>query len=529
MDGNINDLFNFEYESGPSSSYLVVTAPKNLNLLNYQIEMISKNQPSGMLPVTYRRKDDDEKLYYNITSKLVLADFLKRKKITKNDYLKILCSITTTLMNCSIYFLSEKSFNIDKNYIYVNPGNLDVQLLYLPFEIQTDICLDLKNFIIDLIVNSADFEEDKDSNYIQKILSFVKQDIIDIAQLHNFLVNLKDKPDIKIQTKSVKSDVKKQASKISDETKPKPYKPSSSDIPINKPEPKKVVSPFENKASNQKVKPSEKRHSKAKPYSLPIFIVSIVVLLGLGILSFSTLISMLEDTASAIATILLVSGGALIILYRELFPKENTSSSKSTTPINQKSNNANIPIPGEKNIPKNKNIDMSKSEIRSMPHVYSKEPAKNSHNSSQSSSNSEDFVNAPSSMALNSTRPEKTAPGNVPSNAEDTVILGMDEVQSPYLKSVKNGVSEQISINKSPFAIGRIPNQCDYICNNSTVGKIHAEILSKEGLYYLKDINSRNGTFINGKRIASNEYVQIKSNDTISFSSSSYLFVIPEL
>ena len=527
MASNNKDLFNFEYESSSSGSYLVATAPSNTNLVNYQIEMISQNLPSGMLPVTYRRKDNDEKLYYNITSKLVLASFLKRKKITIDDFIKIVNSITTTLMNCSNYFLSEKSFYIDKNYIYINPSNLEIQLVYLPVETQTNVCLDLKDFIIDLIVNSADFEEDKEGNYIQKILTFVKQDLIDIAQLHDFFINLKDKTGTKNPAKTVKSEGKKPVSKVSGESTSKPNKPSSLDIPINTPEPKKAVLPVEKKASSHKVQSSEKIHSKAKPYSLPIFIVSIVVLLVLGILSFSWLVSVLEDTVSAIVAILLVSGGALIIIYRELFKNSNSSSAtKSSKPFKQDTHNENIPVPGEKNMQKNKNIDMSKSEIRSTPHVYSKEPSKNSYANSQTSSKSEDLV---SSMPVKSIRPEKTAPGNVPSNTEDTVILGMDEVQNPYLKSVKNGVCEQISINKSPFTIGRIPNQCDYICNNSTIGKIHAEILSKEGLYYLKDINSRNGTFINGKRIASNEYVQLENNDTISFSNSSYLFVIPEL
>jgi len=67
----------------------------------------------------------------------------------------------------------------------------------------------------------------------------------------------------------------------------------------------------------------------------------------------------------------------------------------------------------------------------------------------------------------------------------------------------------------------------DYISQNNAVGKVHAEIISRDGRYFVKDLNSKNGTFVNGVRIAANTEYEIKNNDKITFANSEYVFIIP--
>jgi len=43
----------------------------------------------------------------------------------------------------------------------------------------------------------------------------------------------------------------------------------------------------------------------------------------------------------------------------------------------------------------------------------------------------------------------------------------------------------------------------------------------------VKDLNSKNGTFVNGVRIAANTEYEIKNNDKITFANSEYVFIIP--
>lgn len=85
--------------------------------------------------------------------------------------------------------------------------------------------------------------------------------------------------------------------------------------------------------------------------------------------------------------------------------------------------------------------------------------------------------------------------------------------------------NEKIFIDKLSFIIGRLKSQSDYVSANSAVGKLHAEIINKDGVYFMKDLNSRNGTFINGERILSNVEHPIQSNDRVAFANSEYKFL----
>ena len=112
-------------------------------------------------------------------------------------------------------------------------------------------------------------------------------------------------------------------------------------------------------------------------------------------------------------------------------------------------------------------------------------------------------------------------------NYEDTVMIEVSVVRSPYLEGRSNGTVEEIIINKMSFVIGRLPDQVDYVSRNNAVGKVHAEIITRDGRYYLKDLNSRNGSFINGERIDSGKEYEINNNDRISFANSDYRFIVP--
>lgn len=110
----------------------------------------------------------------------------------------------------------------------------------------------------------------------------------------------------------------------------------------------------------------------------------------------------------------------------------------------------------------------------------------------------------------------------------ETSVLGDKEIAYAYLVGCQENSNEKIYINKSSFVIGRVRSQVDYVSQNNAVGKVHAEIIIKEGVHYIRDLNSRNGTYVNGERIDSNVLNVIKHNDTIAFANSEYKFIWKE-
>jgi hypothetical protein len=119
---------------------------------------------------------------------------------------------------------------------------------------------------------------------------------------------------------------------------------------------------------------------------------------------------------------------------------------------------------------------------------------------------------------------EQTAFVN-PKDLETRLLIGTDKV-CPILIDCNSSTPEKIYIDKPSFLFGRLKHHCDYVSVNRAVGKLHAEIVARGGMYYLKDLNSRNGTFVNGERILSNVEYILQNNDRVSFANSEYKFTV---
>ncbi|MCK4839027.1 MAG: FHA domain-containing protein [Desulfobulbaceae bacterium] len=78
----------------------------------------------------------------------------------------------------------------------------------------------------------------------------------------------------------------------------------------------------------------------------------------------------------------------------------------------------------------------------------------------------------------------------------------------------KNRIIQRFTIKEGQcLAIGR-GDEADIIINNSSVSRKHTSLELKEGFYYLSDLNSTNGTRVNGEKIYSER--QILKSDNIA-------------
>ena len=62
--------------------------------------------------------------------------------------------------------------------------------------------------------------------------------------------------------------------------------------------------------------------------------------------------------------------------------------------------------------------------------------------------------------------------------------------------------------------------------NDPTVSKQHAEIQIINGEVYLRDLDSTNGTFLNGERIEAQRYIELREQDALKFGESSREYVL---
>ncbi|HAA43333.1 MAG TPA: FHA domain-containing protein, partial [Ruminiclostridium sp.] len=124
--------------------------------------------------------------------KLSLSQYLKRNKINKNNFVAIFSGITKTILDSKNYLFSENSFLLMEDYIYINPNNLEVSLVYLPFDVQEGLNINslLKEFTKNFIINSANIDESGNDNFIKRVINLLKLDTFNILEFQKFLNEL---------------------------------------------------------------------------------------------------------------------------------------------------------------------------------------------------------------------------------------------------------------------------------------------------------------------------------------------------
>jgi sigma-B regulation protein RsbU (phosphoserine phosphatase) len=86
--------------------------------------------------------------------------------------------------------------------------------------------------------------------------------------------------------------------------------------------------------------------------------------------------------------------------------------------------------------------------------------------------------------------------------------------RAPRLLVVEpTGVRREVDISSTPFKMGRQAGN-ELTLRDSRVSRIQAQICTESGAYFLEDLGSRHGTFVNGQRVTRHE---LRSKDTIDF------------
>ena len=76
------------------------------------------------------------------------------------------------------------------------------------------------------------------------------------------------------------------------------------------------------------------------------------------------------------------------------------------------------------------------------------------------------------------------------------------------------GHNQSFELVGNSVFIGR-SEENDIQISDMSVSRRHLEIIDKDGRFYIKDLNSQNGTYVNGTQIDPDEYVEIKESNPI--------------
>lgn len=545
-----------EYTGGSDKSYLSVSIPVEDEIKHYQKNMLEKNKINLLLSLSVQRINYNWKLFYDITSKIPLNRVLERKQINQDTFEHIIMQIIKLTRELRDYLLDLSSVVLDTSYIYCDPSSLDLYFMYIPCDIGENEPDRMKVFLKKLLVEDISLSEDSSGVVLKRILEVLKEENFSIEHL---LQCIKCKETISspvtiepYHEKSswfVKKTEAEENSNIAAIKKPEVNR--SSNIPPIKKQDKNSgkVNSIEIPGMKKNMQ-NEKEQNKSSSFTsklihnenetipfrnryLLIGGVNIILVAIFILLLTTTSISSNNLTGKITGMLLILASANYFLISRlkgkEVEPEKNNSVTNDKKPawkyfVNEQIEEEDIILP-KRPIMHNKKINEENSVQNNPPDSpdfieknATDEPDKLSEViKSNVSEEPEKFINKP--VSINKYESSIKRP-----ISDKTVVLGMSHDIKPYLQSLSNP-GDRIRLEKSPFLIGRLEDSVDYTIRNNAVGKIHAEIIEKDGEYYIIDLNSVNGTYINGERILCNTASEIKTGNKITFANESYTFI----
>ena len=518
----------FTYENNGINTYLVYAVSGDEQVDSMGLGMMTNNKIPGFAQTLFTQKDSNKFIKFNVTSRISLQDFFSGA-VNKKRMLGVFKGIVDAFLSAEEYMLDNNAIVLDTNFIFVDVSNCDVNMIMLPILGEVRTSSQICEFFRDLMY-SIQTDVSEDCSHVAKIINYLNSSATFSLEGFKRLLNSLDngyssgvaavKPIATIpsaaQVHTVPPVVAAPQQPVVSTPAPAPV-PAPAPAPAPAPVPVVAKAPVQTKApakpqmnvppkapNGMNVPPRPAAAAKpAAPATTPD---------GKEISLFYLLQHYNSDNAAA---------------YKEQKEAKKAAKAAAQAPKNQaapakpaKAKKApNAPAPQAPVMPQVPVAPVAP--VAAVPPVAPVAPVAAP---VQASIQQPVVPMAPSGANFGETT---VLSGGA---AGETTVLSQNSVAAqqavnPMLVRQKN--SEVIRLNKFPFRVGKEKSFVDYfIGDNTAVSRSHAEITSKDGAYFIKDMNSTNHTYVNGTMIQSGVDVPISSGDRLKFANEEFEFKI---
>lgn len=529
-------MYNFTTETQGLDTFLVHEISEETQLDTAGLGMLLNNRVSGLCPVSSIEIDNRKTIRYQVSSQIPLQQFFM-DKVDKKRFLTVLNNILTAIDNMEDFMLDPGMLLLDRQYIFVNVGTLQTDLIYYPvLSDRHEFRLD--NFIKSMIMNT-EFDPNEQDNYVTMLISYLNcGEKLTIAEIKQYISLLLSSTNHKPQQQTTAAYASQQpfmngavqhpamnmgAQPYMTQT---PQQSGSMQQPMAAPVASAPVNggfAVPNAAMTSQQPAASQQPAKKK---------SLLEMLGLSSSKSKKDKPKKEKTSKADKK----SKKDIVTPSGMVIPNmDNTKSSTLPHPprpagvpslpqqnqvLQQPVNNVVPPATQQPVITNVPPVQLSKPPIITNIPPMPSQPVMN--NVSQQPI----ITNIPpvQPQPVNNHTPQQPLQFEQDytstANFGETVVLGTDTAgettvlnagyntvqkqMNPYLIRKKTG--ERVEINKNVFRIGKEKNYVDYcISDNSAVSRSHADIIKKDNEFYIVDNNSLNHTFLNSKQIPSSQ------------------------
>lgn len=484
------DKFEVHQLNESGQNYLVLKPVKlyDETVFEYQIEMLARNPVHAVIPLEVRTRDGEIKLYYNITSLIPMVDFLKNNAFTVEKFIVMLCNMTDIIAECKPLLLYEDNFILKSRYVYVNPESQTPHLIYIPSSLKANCMEDLKELIFDAITRMDLDSSPASDHLVSKIIRYVKESGSGMSTLKKFL------DEIRLECEAFKNIPEGRASEYDRHDKSHG-----------------LAAPARDESGYRNDENIETKLINADTtfmgYKLKVIFYAVVLQIALIATAVMAEKLMRQVITNSYLRYLPVMMGVLIIdilLFRFL-------------------NHLNGKDDIEDDQPLNKGTQSEEMEAPAMEGAV--EGCLKSSGTEKNNKYSDSLLDGITSGDAAVEAVKTTANTSCSNNRyEKTTLLCAGNKMKGFLVKSGEGIADACPISKNPFIIGRNADVSDLVIGERSVGRIHAEIRSYSGEFYLIDRNSKNGTSINGCRLESGKEYKLQDGDVIEFANVTYRF-----
>lgn len=511
---------NFTFENQGTNTYLVYAVQPEDTIDTMSLGMLTNNKILGLAQTMFTQMDTTKYIKYNISAHVSVKQFFSGS-VNKKRLIGVFKGIVNAMMSAEDYMIDTHSILMDMDYIFADVSTCETVLICLPIVEVEKNQVELGSFFKNIMF-STQFDSTENCDYVAKIINYLNS--VPMFSLNEFKVVL-DGIDETTQAKPVVQ--AKAQPVVTPQVQKKAVEPPVATTPVQPVvTPKTETPPVAQKqvpkvpATNTPKVPTPPAQRMAVPNQAPAA-------------------PQTANTTPAVDT-----GDEISWFYlMQHYNKENAAKykaqkeakkAKKNVPPAPKTSGA-FTVPGapdptaqpvqQNTTPQNKGfavpVQPAQTPVTNIPPQQVQQPAQVQVLQQPVSTPAQPAYQA---SAQNMNFGETTVLGG--GGAGETTVLGATSASTqaqPHLIRAKN--NEKIPLNKPVFRIGKEKSYVDYfIGDNTAISRGHANIISRDGEFFVVDTNSTNHTYVNGAMIQSSVEVKLGHGDKIRLANEDFEF-----
>lgn len=454
-----------EYKRDMNHNYLILYGEDEINTDSYQVRMLVGNVIPSLLKCRIQGMDGRFLVYFDITSKQALSVLYEEKKMGVEDLRLIFGGFVKAMEDAAEYLMNPGQFIISPEYIYTDIEKQEIYFCMMP-GYEKDIKEQFQ-FLTEYILPKID-HQDQDAVILgYGVYKRAMEDSFHLEHIKEELYKTQGQQG----TTTTKAEQMKTESEQRQESED--FNPEEEGF-------------WENEEINQEfVRDGEKSKRLSLPQKTGVIVLAAILLCGIAATTLMGYLPYLE-TGTILGIIIVLVACVMLFVYVSKIKKKPGALRQGREEERDKPKGITGKVPTDQ-------TDQSQNTIQSVVKSTNKPVVKSS---------------------------------QLHADYGETVVLSAGAVSGPAsLVSKEPGELATIYINEDLTVIGKLETACDAVISLPTVSRIHAKIKKKEDAYYLTDMNSRNGTAVNGRLLLPDEEYQLEAEDEVDFAQARYIFL----